>query len=385
MSSSQATAVQHMVESDTIAETSKKSKSFPKKATIAVYSAAFCVIIAALAVGYQPPQQGDSVASVTPSAEANATQSSVDQVLATNLAASAAAQIDSPVARNVANMSVSVSAKNELTQSEAAVVTKPQIVQVSEDGRAIKTYKTKRGDTAETVARAYGISTNTLRWANNLEGDAIEPNRTLKILPVDGVLYQTKSGDTVEELAKTYNTDADRIKTFNDMELTGIKANKQIIIPGGVKPAETTPADTGTQTTTTPSGSGLGDTAVSNNQIATASAGNRYAVGNCTWYVYERILQLGGRPVGSFWGNATSWASMAQSAGFTVNNTPAVGAIAQWNSFQGGSGYAGHVAVVERVNPDGTIFITEMNFAGNFNRVTTRTIPASSVNSFIHT
>lgn len=384
MSSSQTTAVQPVVPGRAIAATTKTSKSFPKKTTIAVYSAAFCVIIAALAIGYQPPQQSDTVANVAPVVESSATQSSVDQVLATNLAASAAAQVNSPVARNVANMSVSVSAKNELTQSEASVVTKPQIVQVSEDGRAIKTYKTKRGDTAETVARAYGISTNTLRWANNLEGDAIEPNRTLKILPVDGVLYQTKPGDTVEKLAKTYNTDADRIETFNDMELTGIQTNKQIIIPGGVKPTEPTPTQSG-MSTISPNGTGLSDMSVSNNQIATASAGNRYALGNCTWYVYERILQLGGRPVGSFWGNATSWASMAQSAGFTVNNTPAVGAIAQWNSFQGGSGYAGHVAVVERVNPDGTIFITEMNFAGNFNRVTTRTIPASSVNSFIHT
>ncbi len=43
---------------------------------------------------------------------------------------------------------------------------------------------------------------------------------------------------------------------------------------------------------------------------------------NCTWYVYERRLQLG-RPISSFWGNANTWATSARAAGFVVNNTPA--------------------------------------------------------------
>ena len=97
----------------------------------------------------------------------------------------------------------------------------------------------------------------------------------------------------------------------------------------------------------------------------------------------ERRVQLG-LPVGSFWGNAATWAMYARAAGYRVDNTPSVGAIAQWNAYQGGSYYAGHVGIVESVNSDGSITISEMNYLYNFNRVTSRTISPSSVSNFIH-
>ena len=49
-------------------------------------------------------------------------------------------------------------------------------------------------------------------------------------------------------------------------------------------------------------------------------------------------------------GNANSWASAAQAAGFTVNNTPEEGAI-----MQSSEGAFGHVAFVESVNNDGSV------------------------------
>jgi surface antigen len=48
---------------------------------------------------------------------------------------------------------------------------------------------------------------------------------------------------------------------------------------------------------------------------------------------------------------------------------------------QNGGG-AGHVAIVESVNADGSITISEMNYAGNFNRVTSRTVSAGSAAGF---
>ena len=93
-----------------------------------------------------------------------------------------------------------------------------------------------------------------------------------------------------------------------------------------------------------------------------------------------------GRPVGSFWGNASTWALNARAAGFVVDNTPEVGAIAQWNAFAGDSGYAGHVGIVESVNSNGTITISEMNNGsyGGFNIVNSRTLNPESVSNFIH-
>ncbi|WP_309297213.1 CHAP domain-containing protein [Lapidilactobacillus luobeiensis] len=90
------------------------------------------------------------------------------------------------------------------------------------------------------------------------------------------------------------------------------------------------------------------------------SGANPYAWGQCTWYAYQRSGWAGGH-----WGNGGQWGYSARAAGFTVNNTPAAGAIV---SFGGGQlvgnwvaapGY-GHVAYVESYNAaTGTITISQ--------------------------
>ena len=112
---------------------------------------------------------------------------------------------------------------------------------------------------------------------------------------------------------------------------------------------------------------------------------NYYYWGDCTWYVFERRQQLG-KPVGNNWGNAYDWDNNAKSAGYKVNNSPSVGAIMQadaWTNFAWGMG---HVAVVERINSDGSILVSEMNFGGGKGVKAFRTISSSQVSghNFIH-
>jgi surface antigen len=344
-----------------------------------------------VAIGYQPPQKLDSVANAADtqgsalSANANAVttdQPSVDQLVATNVAAGIAESANLPIASNVANLSVSLTAEHELAQSDSNVISKPQIVQPTADSRIVQHYVTKAGDTAQTVARRFGVSADTIKWANNLSTDAISAGKNLIIPPTDGVIYTAKSGDTVSSIAAKYGASAERIVSFNDLELTGVKPGKTIVVPGGVLPTNERPGYVAPSQGAS-YGAYDGGYSTIDAQMAGASAGNRYAYGNCTWYAYERRVQLG-LPVGSFWGNAATWAMYARAAGYRVDNTPSVGAIAQWNAYQGGSYYAGHVGVVESVNSDGSITISEMNYLYNFNRVTSRTISPSSVSNFIH-
>lgn len=121
-----------------------------------------------------------------------------------------------------------------------------------------------------------------------------------------------------------------------------------------------------------------GSTPAPNKYKSVANQGNLYAYGNCTYYVFNRRSELG-RSIGSTWGNANNWAYSAKRAGFTVNNTPAVGAI-----FQTGARYYGHVGVVERVNSNGSIYVSEMNYNGHFNNVTHRSIYNVSSYKYIH-
>ncbi|OTA29418.1 CHAP domain-containing protein [Alloscardovia macacae] len=91
----------------------------------------------------------------------------------------------------------------------------------------------------------------------------------------------------------------------------------------------------------------------------TAVLGGAYPWSQCTWYAYNRRTALG-LPVGSYMGNGKDWANTGRRLGYVVNNTPHVGAAMVFQAGQAGSDRTyGHVAIVERVNADGSVLISE--------------------------
>lgn len=362
-----------------------KHKSIPKLSVFATYAGVFVLIVSIISIGYRQPQQIEAASvSQTPDTTASSTvnvdKPSVDELVATDVAANLAEQTNMSIAANVANLSVSLAAKSELAQTSESEISKPQIIQPTAASRDITNYKTKAGDTVQSIATAYSLSADTIRWANNLIGDTVDAGKDLVIPPIDGVVYTIKSGDSADSIATTYNADKDRIVSFNDLEVDGFASGKRIVVPGGVLPDNQRP---GYQAPAGPvrsgyAGSGSGFRV--NSSIASSTAGNTYAYGNCTWYAFERRKQMG-RPVGSFWGNANTWAIYARSAGFPVNRTPAAGAV-----LVDTSGYFGHVAVVESVSGNGDIVISEMNnYAyGGFGIVDRRTISAGQASAYTY-
>lgn len=83
---------------------------------------------------------------------------------------------------------------------------------------------------------------------------------------------------------------------------------------------------------------------------------NGYAPGNCTAGVASRL------PIPDNWGNANNWFYAAAMAGYAEGYAPKEGSIAQTS----GDSWAGHVAVVLSVNPDGSFLIWEENYNGLF-------------------
>jgi surface antigen len=84
---------------------------------------------------------------------------------------------------------------------------------------------------------------------------------------------------------------------------------------------------------------------------------------NCTWYAHGRMMQLGYSEyaLDSMLGHAGTWDNTA-SRGCRVISAPQVPSIAVWEAGVGGAGSVGHVAVVERINSDGSIIISESNW-----------------------
>lgn len=94
-----------------------------------------------------------------------------------------------------------------------------------------------------------------------------------------------------------------------------------------------------------------------------SSQGNTYEYHSCTWYAKSRRPDLPNNL-----GNAYSWVASAAAQGIPTGSVPRAGAIGQ----QGG-----HVVYVERVNNDGTIYLSERNFDWN-GSFRYRTAPASN-------
>ncbi|MDU8931474.1 amidase domain-containing protein [Lactococcus cremoris] len=100
-----------------------------------------------------------------------------------------------------------------------------------------------------------------------------------------------------------------------------------------------------------------------------------YAFGNCTQYVYNRIIQLGGQ-IGTHMGNGGEWGINAQAQGYFTTTVPTEGyAVSFPPGVAGSSSEYGHVAFVEKVYPDNSILVSEMNVKGN-NIVSERHISA---------
>ncbi len=100
-------------------------------------------------------------------------------------------------------------------------------------------YAVQPGDTASSIARRFGVSVNTILWANNLSAySLIRPGDRLTILPYSGILYTVKSGDTLSKIAAVYSIEADKITSANNLG-DGLKAGQKIMLPGAAQITQT--------------------------------------------------------------------------------------------------------------------------------------------------
>lgn len=103
-------------------------------------------------------------------------------------------------------------------------------------------YTVEKGDTLSTIAKKFGISPDTIRWANNLKGDSISIGDELRILPVTGVSHKVSKGETVYTIAKKYDTNPQQIvdfpfNGFANPETFSLVEGQMLIVPDGTPPS----------------------------------------------------------------------------------------------------------------------------------------------------
>ena len=93
---------------------------------------------------------------------------------------------------------------------------------------------------------------------------------------------------------------------------------------------------------------------------------NRFAFGQCTYWANYRYHQLTGYWV-DWLGNADEWAAGAQAAGWIVSSKPNLKgpSIIVLQPYVQGASYFGHVAIVEKVNSNGSVYASNFNWYAN--------------------
>ncbi len=98
----------------------------------------------------------------------------------------------------------------------------------------ISLYVVKSGDTIDAVAKMFGVSANTIRWANNIPlGVGLNVGQSITILPVTGLVHTVVKGDTFSTIAARYGADADDVASFNGLENKPLAMGTKLIIPDG--------------------------------------------------------------------------------------------------------------------------------------------------------
>ncbi|HET7302599.1 MAG TPA: CHAP domain-containing protein [Candidatus Saccharimonadales bacterium] len=341
---------------------SKIAKIAIKKRTVRLSLLFFNVVLLAAILFFV--MRGNATTSQFQSALSTNTAATdpIDQLSSADIAVSISRSIAMPEATAVTNQADTVKAELAVTAANS-VVTKPQVVATSlKSRRDIQSYITVDGDTISSVAAKFNVTSDSIRWSNNVTGDAVGVGVALTIPPLNGIVYTVADGDTPQSLAAKYSASADQIIAFNDAEINGLKPGEKIIIPNG-KVQQIIRAASSSYG----SGFSYGSSAI--------YGYNGYDRGFCTYYVASRVA------VPSNWGNANTWDNLAPLSGWTVSSTPRAGAIAQSDR-----GSFGHVAYVEAVSADGTqIKYSDMNGLAGFNKVGySGWVPASSFPHYIY-
>ncbi len=99
-------------------------------------------------------------------------------------------------------------------------------------------YTVQDGDLLSFIASDYGVTVNSILWANKISNaDAIRPGQVLRIPPISGVVHKVQKGDTVDSLAKKYGAESDKILAFNDLPASGVLVvGDELVIPDGKMP-----------------------------------------------------------------------------------------------------------------------------------------------------
>ena len=237
-------------------------------------------------------------------------------------------------------------------------------------------YKVKPWESVAFISQKFGVSKNTIYWANDFsKSHTIHPGDVIKVPPVSGIIHTVKSGDTISGIAEKYDVSEKKIMRQN-LLLSGadLKAGSTIIVPWAekelVKPVYTS-APTHIKRKIkkwwyafSRAGKSEYVSTVWRYKLTQKPKYHTFYWGNCTWYVakYKTV---------NWWGNANAWIKNAKAKWHATGKNPTLGSIIVFNGRWYNPRY-GHVAIVMDIKKD-YLIVSDMNYRRLW-EITTRKI-----------
>ena len=130
-------------------------------------------------------------------------------------------------------------ASNDLLFAEEGFLLKPSLITEKSDrtqfANAIQ-YEVQPGDTLSEIASKFEIKSKTITDNNTIANvNSLKTGVILSILPVDGVLHTVKKGETAESIAKAYKVQKNNVLAQNKLTDDNVTEGETIIVPGGEK------------------------------------------------------------------------------------------------------------------------------------------------------
>jgi len=109
-----------------------------------------------------------------------------------------------------------------------------EIIAAKSNGE-ISVYVVREGDSLSQIAEMYGVTANTILWANDLQSAKnIHAGDQLVILPIVGVKHVVAKGETLSSIVKKYDGNLEEVLEYNNLaSVDDLAIGDELMIPGG--------------------------------------------------------------------------------------------------------------------------------------------------------